>query len=269
MATARSAGDDSPLLPVTDAEKAEVKSPSKHRRLASLDIMRGLTMAMMIAADDFSAGGHHWPHLNHSPWNNITFADYVMPWFLFFVGTSQAFSMKKFKKDRESKIVGTQKAFVRALKLYGLGVLLQGGNFPSGYIYGFNLSILRVCGILNRIAFAYLVVALSELWLPEIKVESLQRRPHVDHLVRHGWKWAVAIGTTVLYLILLFGTKVPSYTSYYGYNTTTQQREMLVEPFTIDCNVRGALDTPKCAANGFYDRVRGCPCANVIVSCVG
>lgn len=34
------------------AQKGASKSPSKHRRLASLDVMRGLTMAAMIAADD-------------------------------------------------------------------------------------------------------------------------------------------------------------------------------------------------------------------------
>ena len=64
-------------------------TPSKHRRLESLDIQRGLTMALMILVDEI---GDAYPAVNHSPWNGITLADVVMPWFLFMVGTSMAFS---------------------------------------------------------------------------------------------------------------------------------------------------------------------------------
>ena len=61
---------------------------------------------------------------------------------------------------------------IRAAKLYMLGVLLQGGGWigQDSYNWGFNLSTLRVCGILNRIAFASLVVGIAYIWLP--------RRPH-------------------------------------------------------------------------------------------
>ena len=45
------------------------KSPSKHARLHSLDVVRGITMAVMILVDEIGAA---YPHINHSPWNNIT-----------------------------------------------------------------------------------------------------------------------------------------------------------------------------------------------------
>ena len=124
-------------------------------------------MALMIFVDD---AGEANPWITHSAWNSVTIADFVMPAFLFMVGTSQAFSFSKFKTTRDARWRGTVASIVRALKLYGLGVLLQGGGFIGSsamgpYTFGFNLSTLRVCGILNRIAFAYLFAALIELWL--------------------------------------------------------------------------------------------------------
>jgi len=72
-----------------DRNSVNKNTPSKHRRLLSLDIQRGLTIALMVFADEI---GEAYPHLNHSPWSNITMADYVMPWFLFMVGTSMVIS---------------------------------------------------------------------------------------------------------------------------------------------------------------------------------
>lgn len=48
-------------------------------------------MQLMILVDD--AGGIL-PSINHSPWNGITLADLVMPFFLFIVGVSLGFTYK-------------------------------------------------------------------------------------------------------------------------------------------------------------------------------
>lgn len=45
----------------------------------------------MIVVDD--AGGAV-PVINHSPWNGLTMADYVMPFFLFIVGLSLSLAYK-------------------------------------------------------------------------------------------------------------------------------------------------------------------------------
>ena len=95
--------------------------PSKHKRLISLDIIRGFTIALMIFVDDV---GHEYPRINHSPWDDVTLADFVMPWFLFIVGTAMAFSFRKFLWDRESKCKGTWYALKRVIKLYVLGVII-------------------------------------------------------------------------------------------------------------------------------------------------
>jgi predicted acyltransferase len=48
-------------------------------------------MQLMILVDD--AGGVL-PAINHSPWNGLTLADVVMPFFLFIVGVSLGLTYK-------------------------------------------------------------------------------------------------------------------------------------------------------------------------------
>eukprot|EP00949_MAST-11_sp_MAST-11-sp1_P001627 g1627.t1 len=244
-------------------------SPSKHQRLQSLDAVKGLTMALMIFVDDL---GDYFPTINHSPWNNITLADFVMPWFLFMVGASASFSMKKFSRgagrSRKEQWAGTKYAAIRAIKLYAVGVLLQGGGFFGSYHYGFNLVTLRLCGILNRIAYAYLVVALMEIWLPKIVTKSEGQESvssvHVRLFVVHAWKWLGAFVFFLIYVALTAGTFVPSWVSKYGVLGPTNSSGdvhfgdigLLPESewFTIKCDVRGASETPECAAAGYWDR---------------
>lgn len=45
----------------------------------------------MILVDDV---GGIFPAINHSPWDGVTLADLVMPFFLFIVGVSLAFAYK-------------------------------------------------------------------------------------------------------------------------------------------------------------------------------
>lgn len=50
-----------------------------------------ILVQLMILVDN--AGGI-WPSINHSPWNGVTLADFVMPFFLFIVGVALALAYK-------------------------------------------------------------------------------------------------------------------------------------------------------------------------------
>eukprot|EP00945_MAST-04E_sp_MAST-4E-sp1_P002152 g2152.t1 len=262
----------------TDVQtSAEKKGPSKHARLTSLDIVRGYTIAMMIFVDDV---GDAYPHVNHSPWNDITLADHVMPWFLFMVGTSMAFSFRKFKVNRETRIEGTKFALKRAVKLYLLGVMLQGGSWFGGVrFYGkashrdgpsWDLSTIRYCGILNRIGFAYAVVAMFELWLPEqTQCARKMSSPHLKMFANTGYKWLGAFVFMAIYLLMVLFTWVPTWKSYYrwdhapnGSNPCEASQVYVPEGFDIVCDnygyetIIGVKDgTPECSAIGVYDRL--------------
>ena len=241
--------------PTTAILDEKVKTPSKHKRLQSLDIVRGFTIALMIFVDDVGAA---YPHLNHSPWNNITLADFVMPWFLFMVGCSMAFSFRKFKVNYESKVQGTKYALTRAMKLYLLGVLIQGGDFFSegSWSYGWNLATLRYCGILNRIGYAYGIVSLLELWLPLNTCFENIENPHIKLFIRNGWKWLGAFMFVLIYLLMTYLTFVPTWHSSYRWDKDGNTIFLNAnETFLIDCDVRGSIDSPQCSAAGFYDRL--------------
>lgn len=52
----------------------------------------------------------------------------------------------------------------RTAKLFLLGLLTQGGNFPEVQGGGYDLKRLRIPGILQRIAWAYFVVAMMAMY---------------------------------------------------------------------------------------------------------
>ncbi|XP_047171951.1 heparan-alpha-glucosaminide N-acetyltransferase [Vigna umbellata] len=221
------------------SSRNQPQTVAKPPRLVSLDVFRGLTVALMILVDD--AGGLI-PALNHSPWNGLTLADYVMPFFLFIVGVSLALTYKKLS----CRVDASRKAGLRALKLLVLGLFLQGGYFHrvNDLTYGVDIKQIRWMGILQRIALAYLVAALCEIWLKSD--DTVNSGPSL--LRKYRYQWVVALIISFVYLCLLYGLYVPDW----EYQIQTEPSS---EPktFSVKCGVRG--DTgPACNAVGMIDR---------------
>ena len=65
---------------------------NKFSRLLSLDVFRGITVALMILVN--SPGNQTaYTALNHSLWDGCTLADLVFPFFIFIVGVSSVFAL--------------------------------------------------------------------------------------------------------------------------------------------------------------------------------
>ncbi|KAF1888860.1 hypothetical protein Lal_00036902 [Lupinus albus] len=219
-------------------QQRQTQTQTQTHRLVSLDVFRGLTVGLMILVDE--AGGLL-PALNHSPWNGLTLADLVMPFFLFIVGVSLALAYKKLS----SRVVASRKAILRALKLLALGLFLQGGYFHrlGDLTFGVDLKQLRWMGILQRIAIAYLFTALCEIWL---KADNTVNSG--SSLVRKYRYQAVALFLSGLYICLLYGLYVPDW----EYQIPTEPSSAPIT-FSVKCGVRG--DTgPACNAVGMVDR---------------
>ncbi|KAL6003638.1 hypothetical protein ACLOJK_023871 [Asimina triloba] len=197
-------------------------------------------MVLMILVDD--AGGIL-PAINHSPWNGATLADFVMPFFLFIVGMSLGLTYKRLS----SRGTATRKAILRALKLFILGLVLQGGYFHglNDLTYGVDLEKIRWMGILQRIAIAYLFSALCEIWLKSYDdVDS-----GFSLIVKYRFQWMVATMLTVMYMALLYGLYVPDW----SYEISGGSPSTVPKIFSVKCDVRG--DTgPGCNAVGMIDR---------------
>ncbi|MDP3581030.1 MAG: DUF5009 domain-containing protein [Ignavibacteria bacterium] len=121
-------------------------------RLLSLDIFRGLTIAGMILVNNPGDWGNIYPALEHAKWNGCTPTDLVFPFFLFIVGVSIMLSLSKRKErgDNQNKLL--LQIFRRSAMIFFIGVAL--GGFPT-----YNFSIIRIPGVLQRIALVYLIAS--------------------------------------------------------------------------------------------------------------
>ncbi|MEO9967041.1 MAG: DUF5009 domain-containing protein [Reichenbachiella sp.] len=122
----------------------------KKERLLSLDVFRGLTIAAMILVNDPGSWSYVYAPLLHAKWHGCTPTDLIFPFFLFMVGTAVALSTPK-EGDARKQL--TKKILKRSLYLFLIGLFLNA--FPY-----FELSTLRIPGVLQRIAIVFLVIGL-------------------------------------------------------------------------------------------------------------
>lgn len=87
-----------------------------NKRLDSLDILRGMTMAGMIIVD-FCGPDAPW-FIKHVSWNGLSPADLVFPSFLFIMGMAIPLAIT----DKKPL---TYKNFVRVLILFAIGVFFN------------------------------------------------------------------------------------------------------------------------------------------------
>lgn len=155
-------------------------------RLVSLDIFRGLTVAFMIIVNTPGSWQYVYPPLRHSEWHGCTPTDLVFPFFLFIVGVSTWYSLKKYGGELNWN------SFLRILRrtvtIFAVGFVLN--IFP---FFGKDYSTVRIMGVLQRIALAYglgAIICLS---------------------IRREYLWIVIAFLLLLYwgLLALFGGSDP------------------------------------------------------------
>lgn len=123
-------------------------------RLLSLDVFRGITIVLMILVNSpGNQTSYSW--LDHSPWNGCTLADLVFPFFIYIVGVSSVYSLRKaWEQSHLSQKLIIIKILKRSLIIFFLGVLLNA--FPNH----FDFSTIRLYGVLQRIALCYFISSL-------------------------------------------------------------------------------------------------------------
>lgn len=156
-------------------------------RLQSLDIMRGMTVALMIMVNN-GVGHEQFTQLVHSRWNGMTCCDLVFPFFLFMVGVSIHLSLgRRFSQptDHKQKYDATRKIIIRTLKLIAIGILLHAWDM---WIGGWDdiLQNIRVWGVLQRIGLSYCIASLIVVWLRNTKIQ-----------------WYLAAGLLMIYSFIL------------------------------------------------------------------
>ena len=128
-------------------------------RLKALDILRGLTIILMIVVNDPGSWSHVYAPLLHASWNGFTPTDFVFPNFVFIVGVSIVLAFNKTLQSGVTNSELVKKTLLRTLKIYALGVFLW--VFPE-----FDFTRIRWVGVLQRIALVYLICSLIFIVFP-------------------------------------------------------------------------------------------------------
>ena len=145
------------------AGPASVAAPTK--RILSVDVLRGLTVAFMILVNDPGDGRVSYRPLDHADWNGWTPTDLVFPTFLFLVGCSIVFSIG----SRLARGVPKTAIFWQVVKR-SFWILVI--SYSLRLLPDFkNLNHVRLFGVLPRIALVYLCAA--GLFLLSQRVRSL------------------------------------------------------------------------------------------------
>ena len=139
-------------------EVSEV-APSPTARLLSLDVFRGITIAAMLLVNNPGTWSAVYPPLRHAEWHGWTPTDLIFPFFLFIVGVAMTFSFGKLLSSGEDRGSLLRKSAKRATILFGLGLVLH--SYPW---VGYDYTHLRIPGVLQRIALAFLCATLVVLW---------------------------------------------------------------------------------------------------------
>jgi predicted acyltransferase len=129
-------------------------------RYQSLDVLRGLTVALMIVVNTPGDWSHVYAPLLHAPWHGFTPTDWVFPSFLFVVGNALAFTLPRYEGMGGRAVL--VKIAKRSLIIVALGLLLCLLSKLGG-----PLSEVRLPGVLQRIGLCFGIAALVIHYLGE------------------------------------------------------------------------------------------------------
>jgi len=127
------------------------------QRITSLDVFRGITIAMMILVNSPGSWSHIYPLLEHAKWHGWTLADMVFPFFLWISGVAMTLSFARRKSEGADKGKLLFHTARRAAMIFGLGLLLN-------LIPNFDFANLRIPGVLQRIGICYFFATLIYLY---------------------------------------------------------------------------------------------------------
>lgn len=137
-------------------------SAPRPKRLLALDILRGITIAGMILVNNPGSWGHIYAPLEHASWNGLTPTDLVFPFFMFIMGISTFFSLKKFNFELTGscawKIIRrTIVIFAIGLGIAWLSLFLRGLHNDEITFWEavLNFDHIRILGVMPRLALCY------------------------------------------------------------------------------------------------------------------
>jgi len=200
-------------------------------RLISLDVFRGLTIALMIIVNVPGSWSSIYPPFLHANWHGITPTDLVFPFFLFIVGVSIALAYSKRLTTGANRSEMYRKLFKRSATIFLLGIflwikgLLDYSEIPGVELMQRLLVVLLVCfflffsdrwqwqAVIALILIGFSVWLFPENSLEKIRIPGVLQRIALVYLacalifLNTNWKQQIWIGASLLigyWLIMCF-----------------------------------------------------------------
>jgi predicted acyltransferase len=130
-------------------------------RYLSIDVMRGLTVTLMIIVNTPGDWGTTFAPLLHAQWHGFTPTDLVFPTFMFVVGNAMSFSLEKYSTRGSREFL--KKVFKRTFIIFLLGYLMYWFPFvhteDGSFVFN-SISETRIMGVLQRISLGYCFASL-------------------------------------------------------------------------------------------------------------
>lgn len=122
--------------------------PDAPGRVLAIDLLRGLAVMGMIMVAYAGDWNNRFQVLTHADWRGFALADMIFPSFLFCVGAALPYSFRH--RAANGRLALIRNVLWRSAALVLLGVVLN-------LLPGFDLSTVRLPGILQRIGLCYAV----------------------------------------------------------------------------------------------------------------
>ena len=154
-------------------------------RVVSIDIFRGLTMAVMIFVNELSGvrGLPWWTYHAPAKVDVMTYVDMVFPFFLFAIGMSMPLSVAR-RLERSSSVAGLWvHVFTRSVALIVLGTILANAEKADPMRMGMRGSTWGLLALLC--AMLYLNVAVVLIAWVTVSWQSFAVPPPRE--TSHGW----------------------------------------------------------------------------------
>ena len=136
------------------------RASSGVRRFASVDALRGLTVAAMLLVNNPGDWGHVYAPLLHAEWHGCTPTDLIFPFFLFIVGVSIALGISPRREGGTARNILWRAVMWRAAKIIAIGLLLHLLAF-----WWLDRPSFRPWGVLQRIGLCFLAAGTMALFV--------------------------------------------------------------------------------------------------------
>ncbi|EGW41819.1 putative membrane protein [Desulfosporosinus sp. OT] len=210
----------------------------KFGRLNCIDVFRGIAVAIMLIVTNPGNPLRNYPQLRHAAWNGYTVADLAFPFFMLIMGMVIPYAVDKRIKEGKSNLSIFNHILIRSIGLFCIGILLNG--FPV-----YDLSIIRIPGVLQRIAIAYLCTGIIELI-----VKATVKKSYLQIIVESS----LALSIISVYSVLLIKYSFPDYKNLVQ---TIDLYFLKGHLYTPDWDPEGILTTFSSIATAIFGSIAG------------